>query len=158
MNRAEDDAGMKKNERLDGDMLLQYTVNDGFSVWFKQAERVTIPYSPESGQFAIRSAEEDFLDWYYQPVMGSALQERQSRQRAGWSPELVKQTRRILKNPPLVSLSGGRLPLKNFNDSPGFIEVEDLLTGAFRVFNMQTGSSERFRSVSELIRAGWAID
>lgn len=81
MNAARGVQTRKPNEWADQERLVEPSLGQAVTVWFKPAERVSIAYASEENfpSISLAEAEERFLDWYYAPLFGRALGERLAR-------------------------------------------------------------------------------
>lgn len=66
---------LRKNEKEDRRKWLDVANRKEVSVWMKRAGKTKIPYAKglTRSRFSTRGAEEEFLDQYYQPKLGQAL-------------------------------------------------------------------------------------
>ena len=73
-----------------------------------------------------------------------------------WSSALIVQTREALDEP--FFAPDGFLHMKNFNDSFGKINKDDLVKKRWLIQDKKTNDEYLYTTIDELVAAGWAID
>ena len=66
---------LRNNEKHDRRKWLEATTGKEISIWLKAAGKIEVPYAKglTNCLFSTRGAEEEFLDQYYEPKLGIAL-------------------------------------------------------------------------------------
>jgi hypothetical protein len=66
---------LRSNEKDDRRKWLEVAIGNEVSIWLKAAGKIEVPYAKGLTKclFSTRGAEEEFLDQYYEPKLGVAL-------------------------------------------------------------------------------------
>ncbi len=78
-------------------------------------------------------------------------------QRTGWSAELQALTREHLRQK-TFEMSPDGVALKHADGAFGVMALADAVNGTWQIRERKDGTVHRFRSLDDLIAAGWVLD